>query len=453
MDKEFAKYVIKKDIIEGQALKLTLLLKGNIRFTIIAIYNFANNMYKEAILEFYNKLKEIISAEKKQKAKVMCIGDFNASYDVAMKQERSNKKMSWKDGIFQILKKNIMVDVNLVYHDKPLNTWNRLNMKSRIDYIWITEDLVPDTIYASTNKVYIFETDHSAVTIYFHKDDLFHTKQIAKKKRHNKDNLQVDYKKIDKEMWEKYAEEMEKLLKKEKDAIDSVEISTKSMNRLWNVVRDIFKKANMKLPKKKGNPNKEVLPKTIVFYKRFLKKLSYILMNLTEKKIGQLGLSESKNCRRFIEKHYEEITEICFKFAISVEGLLGKNIIEFKEIVKNVFKLIQINFAEESKIYKEEKMKFYIQRRCEDLQDNKKRFLDSTLNRKRSKIILDRIVIEKDNVKQLVSDDKTIEKELIEHYKCFAGKKLNIEDGLKGRWINQYKPKQEINEQWYEDVT
>ena len=104
-------------------------------------------------------------------------------------------------------------------------------MKSRIDYIWITEDLVPDTIYALTNKVHIFETDHSAVIIYFQCDDLFNTGQIAQKKWHNRSNMQVDYKKIDKEIWEKYAEEMDKLLEKEKVVFEDVEISTKYINQ------------------------------------------------------------------------------------------------------------------------------------------------------------------------------------------------------------------------------
>ena len=90
-------------------------------------------------------------------------------------------------------------------------------------------------------------------------------------------------------------------------------------------------------------------------------------MNLTEKKIRQLKLSEDSKCRMFIEKHYDIILEICFKFAINVDGLLGKNITEFKKISKITFKLVQINFFEESKIYKEKKMKYYIQRRCEDL--------------------------------------------------------------------------------------
>ncbi|PKC57280.1 hypothetical protein RhiirA1_472714 [Rhizophagus irregularis] len=424
MNNDYAKYIIKKDITEGRALKLTLLLKGKIWFTIIAIYNFSNNSYKDEILEFYMKLEEILIAEKKLKAKIVCIGDFNASYDTAIAQQRANRKIFWKDRIFQILKKNVMIDINLIYHDKPLNTWNRSDKKSRIDYIWVTEDLVPDTIYVSTNKVHIFETDHSAVTVYFQIDDLFHTKQLFKKKKHNNNNLKVDYKKIDSQLWETYAEKLGKLLDKEKDLIDNVEISIKNINRIWNTIRDTFKKANNELPKKKGNPNKEVLPKTIVFYKRFLHKLSFILTNLTEKKIMSLNLTNYRECKKFTEKHYETISEICFKFAIDIDGLLDKNIKEFKEIVKIAFKLVQMNFAEEN----------------------------STLNRKRSKIVLDKIVIEKNSVKQLISDEELIENELIEHFKSFAEKKLNSNETLKGRWIRQYSPKEDINECWYNEV-
>ncbi|GBC43778.2 RNA-directed DNA polymerase from mobile element jockey-like [Rhizophagus irregularis DAOM 181602=DAOM 197198] len=325
MNNDYAKYVIKKDIIENQALKLTLLLKEKIRFTIIAIYNFSNNSHKDEILEFYMKLEEILTAEKKLQDKIVCIGDFNASYDTAIAQQRANRKIFWKDP---------------------------------------------------------------------------------------------------------YAEKIEKLLDKEKDIIDSVEILINNINRIWNTIRDTFKKANSELPKKKGNPNKEVIPKTIVFYKRFLHKLSYILTNLTEKKIMSLNLTNYRECKKFIEKYYETISEICFKFAIDIDGLLDKNIKEFKEIVKIAFKLVQY----------------------EDLQDNKKRFLDSTLNRKRSKIVLDKIVIKKNSVKQLISDEELIENELIEHFRSFAGKKLNSNEKLKERWIHQYNPKQDINECWYNEV-
>ncbi|CAG8777675.1 13519_t:CDS:2, partial [Rhizophagus irregularis] len=108
-----------------------------------------------------------------------------------------------------------------------------------------------------------------------------------------------------------YAEKIEKLLDKEKDIIDSVEILINNINRIWNTIRDTFKKANSELPKKK------------------------------EKKIMSLNLTNYRECKKFIEKYYETISEICFKFAIDIDGLLDKNIKEFKEIVKIAFKLVQ----------------------------------------------------------------------------------------------------------------
>ncbi|CAG8755487.1 23198_t:CDS:1, partial [Rhizophagus irregularis] len=60
--------------------------------------------------------------------------------------------------------------------------------------------------------------------------------------------------------------------------------------------------------------------------------------------------------------------------------------------------------------------------------------------------------IEKNSVKQLISDEELIENELIEHFRSFAEKKLNSNEKLKGRWICQYSPKQDINECWYNEV-
>ncbi|EXX56631.1 hypothetical protein RirG_214420 [Rhizophagus irregularis DAOM 197198w] len=60
MNNDYAKYVIKKDIIEDE------------------------------ILEFYTKLEEILTVEKKLQAKIVCAGDFNASYDTAIVQQKAN---------------------------------------------------------------------------------------------------------------------------------------------------------------------------------------------------------------------------------------------------------------------------------------------------------------------------------------------------------------------------
>ncbi|PKK53246.1 hypothetical protein RhiirC2_803153 [Rhizophagus irregularis] len=137
------------------------------------------------------KLEEILTVEKKLQAKIVCVGDFNASYDTTIAQQRANQKIFWKDHIFQILKKNVM-----------------------------TVEYMEDQIKNLESIIY----------------DLFHTKQLFKKKKHNNNNLKVDYKKIDSQLWETYAEKIKKLLDKEKYIIDSVKILINNINRIWNTI-------------------------------------------------------------------------------------------------------------------------------------------------------------------------------------------------------------------------
>jgi hypothetical protein len=47
--------------------------------------------------------------------------------------------------------------------DCILFTWNRGKHKYRLDYIWISNNLIPEIVYSSTNKSHIFSTDHKAM--------------------------------------------------------------------------------------------------------------------------------------------------------------------------------------------------------------------------------------------------------------------------------------------------
>ncbi|GBC33658.2 RNA-directed DNA polymerase from mobile element jockey-like [Rhizophagus irregularis DAOM 181602=DAOM 197198] len=84
-----------------------------------------------------------------------------------------------------------------------------------------------------------------------------------------------------------------------------------------------------------------------------------------------------------------------------------------------------------------------------ELQDNKKHMLDSILNRKRKKIVLDKVLIKKDGQKQLCSTEKEITEAMIEHYQNAAGKKMNDGIAMSDRWQRQYAPKNDINTDWY----
>ncbi|PKY52450.1 hypothetical protein RhiirA4_425285 [Rhizophagus irregularis] len=141
--------------------------------------------------------------------------------------------------------------------------------------------------------------------------------------------------------------------------------------------------------------------------------------------------------------------ELLQRLQIQKKPLLEMNIKEFKDLIIDLFKITQIKYAEEDDLYKEEQIKYYVDKRCRELQDNKKHMLDSILNRKRKKIVLDKVLIEKDGQKQLCSTEKEITEAMIEHYQNAAGKKMNDGIVMSDRWQRQYAPKNDINTDWY----
>ncbi|GBC04773.1 hypothetical protein RclHR1_05860011 [Rhizophagus clarus] len=209
MDNSYAKYVALQRTFKSYMLALTLFLKGKIRFTIIVLYNYANNTMKKEITELYAHIKDLIKKEIKHKTRIIIMGDFNASYDDYQQEIKSNKH-SWKNSIFTTLKEYDFKDTNSLFHKNPLPTWHHQDFKSRIDFIWVNYKTIPDLIYASTNKPHIVSTDHSVMTAYFSYDDIFRNKAVAIAKRYNIYTI-INYKVITQDEWKAFTAQMKEL--------------------------------------------------------------------------------------------------------------------------------------------------------------------------------------------------------------------------------------------------
>ncbi|CAB4401420.1 unnamed protein product [Rhizophagus irregularis] len=221
----------------------------------------------------------------------------------------------------------------------------------------------------------------------------------------------INYEKVTDDHWLKFNEEIEN--KNGKLDLDNLPQNQKTLNKVWNLIRDTFLVTMKNLPMKKQNLNREDLLETVLYYKAYLRKLSKILLNIMEKQIVRNGLANEEKKRKFIQDNLQ---------------------------------LVQAKYIEEDQIYKQEKIKFYVERRLEDLQNNKSRMIDSILERKRRTITLDRMLIERDGVQSLCLDDKEIVKEAENHYQNVAGKRSNNSLILDDRWSTRYKPIQQIDQ-------
>ncbi|CAB5154977.1 unnamed protein product [Rhizophagus irregularis] len=425
MDNTIAKHVQIVKGYFGRLLHVKLFVKGNVRLSILVIYNYANNTEKENTLELYKEIERIIKEELKFNARIVISGDFNVNFDI--------------------------YHSNLLFHDKPLNTWRRNDSASRIDYIWVHYNIIPDLVYASTNKPHIIQTDHSTIATYFSLIDIFNKTALATKKRHNNAKM-INYEKVTDDHWLQFNEEIEN--NNGKLDLENLPQKQKTLNKVWNLIRDTFLVTMKNLPMKKQNPNREDLPETVLYYKAYLRKLSKILLNITEKQIVRNGLANEEKKRKFIKDNLNIITPLLNEFPIgnNSKPLIYISLVEFKQLVKDLFRLVQAKYIEEDQIYKQEKIKFYVERRLEDLQNNKSRMIDSILERKRKTIILDRLLIERDGVQSLCLDDKEIVKEAENHYQNVAGKRSNNFLVLDDRWSNRYKPIQQIDQMWYSEI-
>ncbi|CAB5348133.1 unnamed protein product [Rhizophagus irregularis] len=248
MDNTIAKHVQIVKGYFGHLLHVKLFVKGNVQLSILVIYNYANNAEKENTMELYKETERIIKEELKFNARIVISGDFNVNFDIYRSKLISNQTIPWKMKIFDMLKKHNFKDSNLLFHDIPLNTWCRNDSVSRIDYIWVHYNMIPDLVYASTNKPHIIQTDHSTIATYFSLIDIFNKTALATKKRHNNAKM-INYEKVTDDHWLKFNEEIEN--KNGKLNLDNLPQNQKTLNKVWNLIRDTFLVTMKNLPMKK----------------------------------------------------------------------------------------------------------------------------------------------------------------------------------------------------------
>src|SRR5436305_15046468 len=90
---------------------------------------------------------------------------------------------------------------------------------------------------------------------------------------------------------------------------------------------------------------------------------------------------------------------------------------EIRALLKVLYSITKL---EEQK-YRTDQLKFYINKRCDDLVDNKAGVITSILERKRKRIILDRGVIGSGKIQSLITDSLMIDSHINYHFQTVAG--------------------------------
>ncbi|CAB4376438.1 unnamed protein product [Rhizophagus irregularis] len=190
------KHIFNIEKINGRILIVDFSFKNNKKLRLILFYNLANHrtgvdMNKKIDMNTH-VIKQIKNA-KSQKMEIICCGDFNLQYRRFKKRQDNKQSIPKMLKIFQKLEDLNLWDVHKETYDmdntKEIMTYfGRFN--SRIDYIWISENLFTKTSKAKIINIRdIINTDHALLTFDFINEELIYPILQAKKMNTTNTNL------------------------------------------------------------------------------------------------------------------------------------------------------------------------------------------------------------------------------------------------------------------------
>jgi hypothetical protein len=137
--------------------------------------------------------------------------------------------------------------------------------------------------------------------------------------------------------------------------------------------------------------------------------------------------TKSESVKKVVLNHRQKTTltsimdEVKLVSSVLTSDITPTNIVLYLEKLKELNNLLIIQYKAELIQYRDIQMKDYIQERCDDLMNNKKKMINSFMNREIKSIVIDRIIITKNNDDVLKTDPQSIKKEVNNHFQQIAG--------------------------------
>src|SRR2546430_7082000 len=211
---EYAKYITKVYSYKGRLIYIDLHMKGKIKLRIIQVYLPASTSgLREYTLDLYTCIEKTIIDATRANARIILMGDFNIQYEKYIKYYRCNGNSHWRDSIFTKLNSLRLVDTVTLYQDitpsTPFNTFlphQQSSSPTRIDYIWVSRNLVDETINSNNYTPELYSSDHLGVYVSFFTNNLFKRKSIATLKQKDRGKIIYHYDQMTNDKWKEYAD-------------------------------------------------------------------------------------------------------------------------------------------------------------------------------------------------------------------------------------------------------
>ena len=209
---DYAKFIQTYGSYKGRVIYIDLYMQGREKLRVIQVYSHANLSHRKEIEQLHFYVTELLNKSQRQGYKVILMGDLNVSYEEYSIIKRTGKTIPWKFNLIKALDKAKLIDSIPLYHDiTASNTYathfpiDPNKTPSRIDYIWISQDLVEESINSNILSADVYTTDHKVVYVSFWTNNIFQKKSFAKMKQHNIKKRVFLYDSMDEEKWNQFA--------------------------------------------------------------------------------------------------------------------------------------------------------------------------------------------------------------------------------------------------------
>jgi exonuclease III len=398
--KDLAKYISKIEKHKGRVLKIEFIFSAQQRLSIISVYNKSGAREKGCIetrIEVNKEIIKMVKESRKQKHQIILMGDFNLKYKKYLQYLNNDMRIPEQYKIFELLEKEELFDIckEILQIDDNALTKNHVTFKkgtsaSRIDYIWVSQKLLYETIKISIKEYNNTETDHNIIIAKFIRDSIIPPIELHKEKKTKNKNTRKKYlydqlKEEDKELIINRVEE-EFLKNTTRSSSNNLSISDKVEN-YYDIINTT---KNELIPNVEINLREEkedTKIKDLDLY-RFIKFLTQLRRKIKKKK----GIEKVKENWKIIVNHVIKtlkkwnIEEFYYIKSFTYSKILkGKYIEEINELYNIFYTKLQVKIAS----IKENKIKEAIKRRQQDLEFNQKRMIDNVMEREFKKINID----------------------------------------------------------------
>ncbi|CAB4400088.1 unnamed protein product [Rhizophagus irregularis] len=385
--KNYARHIVNYNSFKGRIIYVDFIFSGNKKMRIINYYGKSGRVtldnFNQEVKIYFDKIKELVRESKAQNAEIILLGDFNLHYEKYLDDKNNNRKMKKEHKLFEWIEDEqnfydpfyIMFDNLSQYSLNTFYPFNTNQNPSRIDYIWVTENLFSETQGCKIVNTTTINTDHRMLVYSIWSEDLIGNIANIKRKEGFKEVYKYD--KMDGEQWELFQNDLNKYISNSE--ILKFNFNDKNnINHIWDKIKKGLVQASkncipiekIKLTKSRVNPmkisNAYKVMKFLINFRRSIKdsrKRNHVIRNWItyRKKLLEIGREKSDYCWNKIPKDDKSVKEI------------------FEEI-KNLYQIYLILYNHDLLQFKEEKIKLAIDQRCEDLLENQKHLMVEPTN-------------------------------------------------------------------------